>query len=128
MTLLLDTHALIWFLEGSDRLSPTGRAAIDDSRNVRFVSHATAWEMAVKLSLGKLQLQIPFGELFPKVVEANGFIVLLPEFLHYQELLSMPLYHRDPFDRLIIAQARVEKLTVVTSDSHLSVYGIPVLW
>jgi len=128
MTLLLDTHALIWYLEGSERLSRAGRAAIEDSRNERFVSHATAWELAVKLSLGKLQLQIPFSELFPKVIAANGFHVLPPEFLHYQELLNMPLHHRDPFDRLLIAQARVERLTVVTSDAHFAMYGIPVLW
>jgi PIN domain nuclease of toxin-antitoxin system len=124
MRLLLDTCAL----QGSSKLSPGARAAIEDSRNDRFVSHATAWEIAVKASLGKLELKVPYNNLFPKMIDANGFLVLPPKFLHYNELLSLPMHHRDPFDRLLVAQSRVDGLTVVTSDTSFGAYGVTCLW
>ena len=76
MRLLIDTHALIWFCEGNAALSAPARAAMEDSANERFISQATPWEMAIKLSLGKLQLQSDFAEIFPGVVNANGFAML----------------------------------------------------
>ncbi len=82
----------------------------------------------VKLSLGKLRLQTDFAEIFPCVVEANGFAMLPPSFEHYRALLPLPWHHGDPFDRLIIAQANVEGLAIITSDPHFSAYGTPLLW
>lgn len=128
MRLLLDTHALLWFGEGSAMLSSKARAAMEDERNERWASHATAWEVAIKASLGKLKLQIPFENLFPDGVVANGWQVLSPDFRHYRDLLELPFHHRDPFDRLLIAQARTEGLTVVTCDPHFSAYDVPLLW
>ena len=128
MRLLLDTHALIWFCEGNSALSSTARSAIEDTTNQCFVSHATAWEMAIKLNLGKLKLQIDYEVLFPGVLNANGFAVLPPALDHYQILLTLAPHHGDPFDRLLIAQAMVEKLTIVSRDPHFAAYGVPVFW
>jgi len=128
MRLLLDTHALLWFCEGSNELSPAARSAMEDARNDCFVSHATAWEVAIKAGLGKLELRVPYDDLFPVAVLANGFTVLTPDFRHYRQVIGLPLHHRDPFDRLLIAQAMAEGLTIVTCDPHFPAYGVPLLW
>jgi PIN domain nuclease of toxin-antitoxin system len=85
---LLDSHALLWFCEGNAALGRTARAAIEDPANEKWVSHATAWEVAIKVSLGKLKLLVPYEDLFPGAVQANGCGILLPDFRHYRELLS----------------------------------------
>jgi PIN domain nuclease of toxin-antitoxin system len=128
MRLLLDSHAFLWFCDGNTALSGTARAAIEDSNNEKWVSHATAWEVAIKTSLGKLHLSVPYEELFPGALKTNGFGALPQDFRHYRELLNLPRHHGDPFDRLIIAQAIVEGLTVVSCDPHFSSYGVPLLW
>lgn len=128
MRLLLDSHAFLWFCEGNGALSGTARAAIEDSANEKWVSHATAWEVAIKTSLGKLRLLVPYQDLFPGAVQANGFGVLPSDFRHYRELLNLPRHHGDPFDRLLIAQAQVEALTVVSCDPHFRPYGVALLW
>ena len=128
MRLLIDTHALLWFCEGNSALSASARAAMENSTNERYISHATAWEVAIKLSLGKLILQAAYEDIFPGVLDANGFVMLPPTLKHYQALIPLPRHHGDPFDRLIIAQAQVEGLTVVTCDDHLPAYNIPLLW
>jgi len=128
MRLLIDTHALLWFCEGNMALSATARAAMEDESNERFISHGTPWEIAIKLSIGKLQLRVGYEVLFPDVLTANGFKLLPPSFDHYQALISRPRHHGDPFDRLIIAQAQCEALTVITRDEHFAPYGVPMLW
>lgn len=128
MRLLIDTHSLLWFCEGNPMLSATARSAIEEQTNERYVSHATAWEVAIKLSLGKLKLQADYEDIFPGVLDANGFVLLPPSEIHYQALIPLPRHHGDPFDRLIIAQAQVEGLTVVTSDAHFAAYDVPLLW
>ncbi len=128
MRLLLDTQALLWFCEGNAALSAAARSAIEDERNEKLVSHATAWEVAIKVRLGKLQLPIPYEDFFPGVLLSNGFRELIPDFRHYCELLMLPLHHRDPFDRLLLAQAKVEGLTLVTVDPQFHEYGVAILW
>ena len=128
MRLLLDTQALLWFCEGHASLSISARAAIEEPANEKFVSHATAWEVAIKMNLGKLKLTIPYEEFFPGALLANGFRELPPDFRHYRELLALPLHHRDPFDRLLVAQAKAEGFTVVTCDPQFLTYGVDVLW
>lgn len=128
MRLLLDTHALIWFSNGDPALTQAARAAIEDSDNERYVSHATAWEMAIKFNLGKLQLQVSYEAIFPGVLNANKITLLMPALAHYKALIRLPPHHGDPFDRLIVAQAQVEGLTVVTTDRSFAAYGVPVLW
>lgn len=128
MTLLLDTHALLWFCEGNAALSQRARAALSDEENECWVSHATAWEVAIKGGLGKLALDVPYEDLFPGVIAANGWQMLAPDVRHYRGLLSLPVLHRDPFDRLLIAQAQLEGMTLVSCDPHFPPYGVPLLW
>ena len=128
MRLLLDSHAFLWFVGGDASLSAAVRAAIEDEGNEKYVSHATAWEVAIKASLGKLKLHVPYHELFPDALLANGFRELAPNFRHFEELLTLPLHHRDPFDRLLIAQARVEGMGILTCDPHFAAYAIPLIW
>lgn len=128
MRLLIDTHAFLWFCEGSASLSPNARMAMEDAANQCFVSHATAWEIAIKACLQKLTLQADYRLLFSEVLWANGFEILPPSIKHYEALLTLPRHHGDPFDRLIIAQAATEGLTLVSCDSHFPAYGISLLW
>ncbi len=128
MRLLIDTHALLWFCEGNPNLSPAARAAMEDDSNECYVSHATAWEAAIKVSIGKLKLQTDYRMIFPGVLEANGFGFLPPAVAHYEAVITLPRHHGDPFDRLIIAQAQVEGLTIVTCDENFPAYGVPLLW
>ncbi len=128
MRLLLDSHALLWFREGNAALSAPARAAIEDLGNEKYVSYVTAWEVAIKASLGKLRLAVSYDDLFPGALLTNGFLALPADFRHYRELLTLPFHHRDPFDRLLIAQARVEGLTLVSCDPDFPAYGVPVLW
>ena len=128
MRLLIDTHMLPWFCEGNPILSPKARTAMEDDTNERFVSHASAWETAIKVSIGKLKLQTDYRVIFPGVLEANGFVFLPPAVEHYETLITLPRHHGDPFDRLIIAQAQVEGLTIVTRDEDFPAYGVALLW
>jgi PIN domain nuclease of toxin-antitoxin system len=128
MRLLIDTHALIWFCEGSPSLSPTARAAMEDEANERFISHAVPWEMVIKLSLGKLQLQADYDVIFPGVLDANGFQMLPASLEHYRGLITLPRHHGDPFDRLMICQAKAEGMTIVTCDAAFSAYRVPLIW
>ena len=128
MNLLLDTHALIWFLEDDPQLSSQSRAAISDASNRCHVSDATAWEMAIKQSLGKLTLPKTMDQLFPSEIQLLGFHILPIRHSHLHEIVRLPFHHRDPFDRLLIAQTKVEGMTIVTCDSHFHAYGIPILW
>jgi len=128
MRLLLDSHAFLWFCDGNKALSAAARAAIEDPKNEKWVSHATGWEVAIKMSLGKLKLSVPYEDLLPGALKANGFGALPQDFRHYRELLNLPRHHGDPFDRLLIAQAMAEGLTIVSCDPRFSPYGVPLLW
>jgi hypothetical protein len=128
MRLLIDTHALIWFCEGNPLLSRAARAAMEDESNERFISHAVPWEMAIKLSLGKLQLRTDYDVIFPGVLDANGFQLLPASLGHYRGLVALPRHHGDPFDHFMICQAQIEGLTIVTCDSQSPAYGVPLLW
>ena len=125
--LLLDTHALIWFLRGDSELSPTANSAMRDPENVRFVSMASLWEIAIKVNLGKIQFDFQLKD-FAALISANHFEILPIEFEHTVRVGTLPLHHRDPFDRMLIAQASVNDLTIVTRDLYFPDYGVPVLW
>ena len=128
MRLLLDSHTLIWFWEANPALSPVALAAIENLDNEKHVSNVTAWEIAIKVKLGKLKLAAACHDLFPGALMADGFRELPTNLRHFRELLQMPFHHGDPFDRLLIAQARVENLTLVSRDTHFKDYGVPLLW
>lgn len=122
MRLLLDTNALLWFLAGSGRLRRAARAAVEDA-DVVFVSVASLWEATIKASLGRLSLPADLGA----ATSDQGMRRLDICDAHLARLTSLPLHHRDPFDRLLIAQAQAEGLTVVTSDSSFGQYDVQVL-
>ncbi len=127
MPLLLDTHAIIWYLEGDKQLSEIARKRLDDQSERRCVSVISIWEIAVKINVGKLEIKKPFDGL-ERFLIANAFEWLPLNFEHAQSYLNLPLVHRDPFDRMLIAQAITEGLTIVTRDPHFPDYGIPILW
>lgn len=127
MNFLLDTHTLLWFLEGKPELSNVARMTIESPVNVKWVSVATLWEIAVKMNLGKLTLLKPFSEL-GRQLDINGFQLLSVEFSHTLTYCTLPLHHRDPFDRLLIAQAITENLTVLTRDPQFKLYPVPISW
>lgn len=128
MTFLLDTHALLWFLVGDAQLSTQARSVIEDENNELLFSIAGLWEIAIKTSLGKLTLSKPFEELFPQQLENNDIAVLSITVDHLRTLLDLPFHHRDPFDRLLIAQAKCDNLSLISADSALDLYGIRREW
>jgi PIN domain nuclease of toxin-antitoxin system len=126
--LLLDTHTFIWFIEGNPRLSAAARAAIEQPDAQRFVSIATAWELAIKMSLGRLDLSGTFAEIIPSQVENNAMIMLPITVNHLTRLTTLPLHHRDPFDRMLVAQALEEQLAIVGADAAFDAYALERLW
>jgi PIN domain nuclease of toxin-antitoxin system len=128
MRLLLDTNALLWFITGDSKLSTAARAAIEDPGNESFVSVGSFWEMAIKVSLGKLALAGTFPMVISRELARNGFTTLQISLAHVARISSMPFHHRDPFDRLLIAQAQEETLLVVSSDAEFDAYGVKRIW
>lgn len=128
MNVLLDAHALLWFLSGSSRLSARALACIQDTQNTIFVSPATLWEIGIKDSLGKLTLPEPFEQLFPARLEASGILILPILVPHLHQHRNLPPHHHDPFDRLVIAQALAEDMTLVSCDDEFPAYGVKLLW
>ena len=128
MKFLLDTHAFLWFIMGSANLSSNARTLIEDPANERLLSVASLWEVAIKASLGKLTLSGPFIDLIPSQLTLNGIDLLNIKVDHLSTLTTLPFHHRDPFDRLIIAQAIVEKLPVISLDGVFDTYGVTRHW
>lgn len=120
MRLLLDTSTLLWWLDDDARLGPEARATIADPNNEVFVSSASAWEIAVKRASGKLEA--PFD--VARALELNHFIVLSIGVEHAVAAGELPLHHKDPFDRMLVAQARLESLTLLTHDAEISRYEV----
>jgi PIN domain nuclease of toxin-antitoxin system len=127
MKLLLDTHALIWFLEGSSTLSLTAKNAILNQNNAKYISIVSIWEVVIKLSLGKIDLKMSLED-FIKLIENNGFILLHLSPNQIFQIVGMPFIHKDPFDRMLIAQCIADKLTLVSTDQYFSAYNINILW
>lgn len=128
MQLLLDTHSFLWFIGGDKRLSAKAKEAIADLENEVFLSVASLWEMAVKINIGKLKLPRPYEELIPEQLMQNEIRVLRAELSHLTQYIALPLHHRDPFDRLLVAQAQVEEMTVVSKDEAFESYDVDLLW
>ncbi|MGI8544149.1 MAG: type II toxin-antitoxin system VapC family toxin [Aridibacter sp.] len=128
MKLLLDTHTLLWFIAGDSNLSAAARSLIEDAGNEKFVSAASLWEIAIKISIGKMSLTTTFDALFPHQFDINGFEILPIEIKHISQVISLPFHHRDPFDRIIIAQAIEENMTLVSIDAVFDNYPITRLW
>ncbi len=127
MTLLLDTHAFLWWLDDNSRLGPTARAVIADPDNTVWVSAASAWEIAIKTGLGRLEMSEPPEEVLPREIERGGFRSLAISVEHALAVRTLPPHHRDPFDRLLIAQAKVEDLRLVTADRSFADYDVDLI-
>lgn len=128
MRLLLDTHSFLWFIAGSASLSPTAWTLIEDADNQPLLSMASLWEMAIKLSIGKLSLGEPFETLIPEQMQLNGIELVQIEMAHVVVVAKLPFHHRDPFDRLLIAQAMVKQIPIVSGDPAFDPYSVKLLW
>lgn len=128
MDLLLDTHALLWWLAGDAALSPPARAAIEDTANSVFVSAASAWEIATKFRIGRLPGAAAIVPDLEHVLAAQGFVRLSISFAHGQAAGALPGPHRDPFDRMLIAQAMIDDMALVSKERHFDAYGVRRLW
>jgi PIN domain nuclease of toxin-antitoxin system len=123
--LLLDTNVVVWLLLGDrSRVSETARLALEDEANDLVVSAATVWEIAIKRSLGKLTIEDGWARALARL----GFVPLPVTAIHAEAVERLPWHHRDPFDRLLVAQATTERLALVSADPRLAAYGTDVVW
>jgi PIN domain nuclease of toxin-antitoxin system len=128
MAYLLDTHTFLWFINGDTQLSIKAKEAIGNPDAIKYISIASFWEIAIKLNVGKLSLDMPYVDLRQQVAD-NGFEILPITFSHTTELIHLDLHHRDPFDRIIIAQALNEELILISKDGNFDKYSqLKMLW
>lgn len=128
MKVLLDTHAFIWWDSDPDQLSPQARAACQDRTNLLLLSVASAWEMQIKLQLGKLRLRLPLAEVIASQQQTNDLRVLPVDLDHVLALQGLPAHHKDPFNRLLVAQANAEDATLISHDPMFAHYPVKMLW
>jgi PIN domain nuclease of toxin-antitoxin system len=128
MTILLDTHAFLWFIAGDPRLAARMRTLVEDPDNRVLLSVVSLWEIVVKAAIGKLPLTKTIAEVFREDVQGNDIELLMIGVGHLVTLAGMPLHHRDPFDRLLVAQARAEGMPLMSADPVLDAYGLQRLW
>lgn len=128
MRVLLDTHVMYWYIEGDPQLSTTARTLIRDVSNEVLISPASYWEIAIKVSLGKWRLNRPYEDFIDIALKQYGFLLLPILPAHTARLIGMPFYHKDPFDRLLAAQALAEGIPMVSADSAFDDYDVTRLW
>jgi PIN domain nuclease of toxin-antitoxin system len=128
MSLLLDTQALLWFLLDDPRLSSTAHKSITDADMSVYVSPASIWEIAIKISLGKYAIPMPFAAFWTKELHTNDFSLLPITIPHAARVADLPFHHRDPFDRLLIAQALEDDIPIVSNDNAFDHYGVKRIW
>ena len=124
---LLDTHTAMWFFNGDNAISETARRAILDFSNIKYLSIVSAWELAIKIGLGKLEFKGK-SEGFIRLAENNGFTIIPIKPSHLTALENLPMVHRDPFDRLLIATAIAEEMTLITADENIEKYKVSQIW
>lgn len=127
MNLLLDTHVFLWFITGDSQLPKKIVSQIIDRKNNCFVSIASIWEIVIKLSIDKLEIQGGFKTI-ENFLDDNDVEILPVNLKHTQKLLTLPKYHNDPFDRMIISQAMAEKMTLISKDRFFKEYNLKILW
>lgn len=128
MNILLDTHAFLWWIADDQRLSQAARDAIANPDSEVLVSAASAWEIAIKAGIGRIALSESASRFVPKHLERNGFVSLPIQLEHALAVEELPRYHKDPFDRLLVAQSQAERLTLVTDDPLIQRYNVQTLW
>ena len=127
MEYLLDTHAFLWFVNGSIEISQKARDVIQNPKNVMYLSIASFWEIAIKLNIGKLFIDMSFDEL-KKEADKNIFQILPIQYEDLRLLTTLELYHKDPFDRILISQAIQNNLTIISKDSNFDAYPVRIIW
>ena len=127
MRYLLDTHAVIWHFDDSPELSKKAKEIIDNPKNELYISSVSLWETAIKINIGKLDLDFTLDELLAEIND-NDFDILQIENEYLQKLSVLPFIHKDPFDRLIIAIALAENLTIITTDENIQKYDVKWIW
>jgi PIN domain nuclease of toxin-antitoxin system len=128
MRLLLDTHAFLWLVEGSPNLSAAAQAALADTANDVYLSAASVWELAIKVGNKKLTLSDSLDVFVPKWTATYHLDTLPVRFIHVYRTVDLPAHHKDPFDRLLIAQAMVEGMGLLTSDTKFTPYSVSIVW
>ena len=128
MRVLLDTHPMYWYIEGDPQLSATAETLIQDTANEVLISPASYWEIAIKVSLGKWKMNRTYEDFIDIGLDKYGFQVLPILPTHTARLIGLPFHHKDPFDRLLVAQALVEGIPIISNDTGLDFYGITRLW
>ena len=128
MNILLDTHTFLWFIDDNPRLSQPARVIIESEESQPFVSAASLWEIAIKISIGKLSLSQPYETFIPHQLALNGIGVLNIAMEHTAAIVALPFHHRDPFDRLLAVQAAFEKMPLISADTIFDAYGIKRIW
>ena len=128
MRALLDTHALLWWVTDDARLSERARETIGDGSNEIYVSAATGWEMAIKARLGRLRVPGDFARFITDQIALNGFRVLAIELAHALRVHGLADHHRDPFDRILVAQSLVEGMPILSRDEQIAAYGVELVW
>lgn len=128
MNLLLDSHTFLWFCQGDPALSQTAKDLIEDERHRKLLSLASCWEIAIKVGLGKLKLGEPTATYIPAALSRTGFDLLPVSLAHVTSVENLPTHHKDPFDRLLVAQAITGGLTVVSVDPQFDLYSVTRLW
>ncbi len=128
MRLLLDTHTFLWFVLADAQLSKTARALLSDSQHQQLISPVCYWEVAIKSSVSKYKLSMPHEQFFTRAIQTIGLVVLPIEPKHTEVVATLPFHHRDPFDRLLVAQSLAEGIPVVSADGIFDAYGVRRLW
>ena len=127
MRYLLDTHVFLWYFDGSDKLSETAKNILDDADIQKYISVASLWEFAIKFGIGKIKFEGGLEQLW-NIVMKNGFHILPIDQPHIKGVIGLPFIHRDPFDRLLIAIAKAENMTILSADENIRKYGVTCLW
>lgn len=128
LRVLLDTHAFLWWITDDPRLSKRARAVIRSGRNELFLSAASGWEIAVKAGLGRIRLPEPIGSFLLDQMVRNGIEAMPVSMRHALHVHTLPLLHRDPFDRMLVAQAQLEALEILTADPAIRQYAVKTIW
>lgn len=128
MKVLIDTHTFLWFVNNASTLSATAQSIIADPNNDVYLSVASAWELAIKTSIGKLTLTQPFSIFLPQQLRANNIRLFAIRLNHLQRVATLPFHHKDPFDRLLIAQSLSEMMPIVGADAVMDAYSVTRLW
>jgi len=128
MKYLLDTHAFSWFVSDDNRLSPRARSTIKNNHNEIYFSAASAWEMSIKIRLGRLTIEEELEPFIVKQLAENNFSTLPITIFHSIYTSKLPDIHKDPFDRMIIAQSKVENMSLISKDKNIKKYKVPIVW